>query len=69
MREEIVAPKDLDTLEKRAEQLKEKELDSNNSDDKLDIGNDIDIDLDSINLEDSLSMNDEIELDGIEELQ
>jgi hypothetical protein len=69
MREEIVAPKDLDTLEKRAEQLKEKELDSNNSDDKLDIGNDIDIDLDSINLEDSLSMNDEIELYGIEELQ
>ena len=69
IREEIVAPKDLDTLEKRAEQLKEKELDSNNSDDKLDIGNDIDIDLDSINLEDSLSMNDEIELDGIEELQ
>ena len=65
--EDIVALKDIDTLEKRAQELREKEAteEENNT---LDIGNDIDIDLDSINLEEPLSINDEIELDGIEQL-
>ena len=58
---------DLDTLEKRAEELREKEMSEDNND-RLDIGNDIDFDLDSINLGESLSINEEIELDGIEEL-
>ena len=65
--EEIVAPKDLDTLEKRAQELREKEANEEEND-TLDIGNDIDIDLDSINLGESLPINDEIELDDIEEL-
>ena len=66
IKEDIVAPKDLDTLEKRAQELKVKELEEGN--DKLEIGNDIDIDLDSINLGEPLSINEEIELDDIEEL-
>ena len=65
--EDIVAPKDLDTLEKRSQELREKEG-AEDENDRLDIGNDIDIDLDSINLGESLPINDEIELDDIEEL-
>ena len=65
--EDIVAPKDLDTLEKRSQELREKEA-ADDENDRLDIGNDIDIDLDSINLGESLPINDEIELDDIEEL-
>ena len=65
--EDIVAPKDLDTLEKRSQELREKEA-AEDENDRLDIGNDIDIDLDSINLGESLPINDEIELDDIEEL-
>ena len=65
--EDVIAPKDLDTLEKRAQELREKEA-AEEDNDKLDIGNDIDIDLDSINLGEPLSINDEIELDDIEEL-
>ena len=65
--EDIVAPKDLDTLEKRAQELREKQA-IEEENDTLDIGNDIDIDLDSINLGESLPINDEIELDDIEEL-
>ena len=65
--EDIIAPKDINTLEKRAQELREKEA-SEEENDRLDIGNDIDIDLDSINLEEPLSINDEIELDDIEQL-
>ena len=65
--EYVVAPKDLDTLEKRAQEIREKEAQEEEND-KLDIGNDIDIDLDSINLGEPLSINDEIELDDIEQL-
>ena len=65
--EDIIAPKDINTLEKRAQELREKEA-GEEENDTLDIGNDIDIDLDSINLEEPLSINDEIELDDIEQL-
>ena len=66
-KEDVVAPKDLDTLEKKAQEIKQNEI-KEEGDDVLDIGNEIDIDLDSINLEETLSMNDEIKLDDIEEL-
>lgn len=68
IKEEIIAPKDLDTLEKKAEELKNNDNNDNDINNKLEIGNDIDINLDSINLDNSILINDEIELDGIEEL-
>lgn len=65
--EDILAPKDLDTLEKKSQELREKEK-AEEENEKLDIGNDIDIDINSINLEEPLSITPEIELDDIEEL-
>ena len=71
--EDVVAPKDLETLEKRAIENNLKMTNENedrNSEEniKLDIGDDLDINMDMINLTEPLVLDDVPILDDIEEL-
>ena len=63
-KENIISPKDLETLEKIN---KEKKL-NENKEDKLDIGDELELNLDSLSFDNELSLDNEIELNDIEEL-